>query len=90
MENKTAVEIYSDEIFKILGDTVNSFTIEQTLANHYALKQALEIMEQQIIDAYMKGIECNIENGFAFEDLYAKKYYEQTFKKFNNGIKKIF
>jgi hypothetical protein len=49
----TAVEWYSNKLIEILGDMCNEFTQEQTLANHYALKQANELFEQQIKDAYV-------------------------------------
>jgi hypothetical protein len=49
---QTAVEWYSNKLLEILGESVNNFTTEQTMANHYALKQAKLMFEQQIKDAY--------------------------------------
>jgi hypothetical protein len=46
MSKQTAVEWYSDKLLEILEDKVNEFTLEQTLANHYALKQA-KAMEKE-------------------------------------------
>lgn len=60
MENKkkqTAIEWLSDKIIEILGDKCNELTIEQTLKNHHAFKQALEMEKQQIIDAFVEGCE---------------------------------
>jgi hypothetical protein len=71
----TAVEWYSNKLIEILGDMCNEFTQEQTLANHYALKQANELFEQQIIDAYIEGYSSNLNAGNS------KKYYNETYKK---------
>jgi hypothetical protein len=49
---QTAVEWYSNKLVEILGDMCNEFTQEQTLANHYALKQAKEMEKQQIEKMY--------------------------------------
>ena len=60
MENKkkqTAIEWLSDKIIEILGEKCNELTIEQTLKNQYAFKQALEMEKQQIIDAFVEGCE---------------------------------
>jgi predicted solute-binding protein len=46
-KQQTAVEWYSDKLLNILGESVNNFTKEQTLANHYALKEAKE-MEKEL------------------------------------------
>jgi hypothetical protein len=46
----TAVEWYSNKLVEILGDMCNEFTQEQTLANHYALKQAKEMEKEQMIE----------------------------------------
>ncbi len=63
---KTAVEWYSDKLLDILGDKVNEFTQEQTLANHYALKQAKEMeKEQRQKDTnygYSQGYDDGIKN----------------------------
>jgi hypothetical protein len=53
----------------------NEFTQEQTLANHYALKQANELFEQQIKDAYIEGYSSNLNAGDS------EKYYNETYKK---------
>ena len=70
---QTAVEWYSNKLVEILGDMGNEFTQEQTLANHYALKQAKEMEKGQIIDAYKFG---------NLSDVYFKpeQYYNETFK----------
>jgi prolyl oligopeptidase PreP (S9A serine peptidase family) len=81
----TAVEWYSNKLIEILGDMCNEFTQEQTLANHYALKQANELFEQQIKDAYVYGFkECEKihEKVFFIQDL-SDDYYLQTYKKDN-------
>jgi hypothetical protein len=36
--------------------------------------------KEQIETAFIKGIECGVNNEYAFEDLHAKNYYSQTFK----------
>jgi hypothetical protein len=80
---QTAVEWYSNKLVEILGDMCNEFTQEQTLANHYALKQANELFEQQIRDAYVYGFkECEKihEETFFIQDL-SEQYYNETFKK---------
>ena len=71
----TAVEWYSNKLVEILGDMCNEFTQEQTLANHYALKQALEMEKQQIIDAYIEGYSSNLNAADS------EKYYNETYKK---------
>ena len=75
----TAVEWYSNKLIEILGDMCNEFTQEQTLANHYALKQANELFEQQIIDAYeySYGV-ASFKTGTTSE-----QYYDETYKKNN-------
>jgi cell division protein FtsB len=50
----TAVEWYSNKLVEILGDMCNEFTQEQTLANHYALKQAKEMEKLQAERSYSK------------------------------------
>jgi len=71
----TAVEWYSNKLVEILGDMCNEFTQEQTLANHYALKQAKELFEQQIIEAHKDGAMFEMDS-----DRYAEKYYDRTYK----------
>jgi hypothetical protein len=73
---QTAVEWYSNKLVEILGDMCNEFTQEQTLANHYALKQAKEMEKEQISKAY-------IEASPRLEDITkesAEQYYNETFK----------
>lgn len=78
---KTAVEWYSDKLLEILGDKVNEFTKEQTLANHYALKQSKELEKQQIIDAwensYRHGACVNEDK----DKYHGSQYYNETFNK---------
>ena len=57
---QSAVEWYSDKLLEILGESVNSFTTEQTMANHYALKRANEIFKQQIMEAHFQGIKKTV------------------------------
>ena len=93
--NISAVDWYSDKLLQILGESANNFTIEQTLANRYALKQANEIFKQQVISA---GNTCALKQVIhirkvdlmSLEELedYAKEeainvgqeYYNETFK----------
>ena len=76
----TAVEWHSNKLVEILGDMCNEFTQEQTLANHYALKQAKEMEKQQIIDAFNAGV--NSEDFFCppFEISESEQYYNETYK----------
>ena len=82
---ETALEWYSDKLLEILGDNVNLFTKEQTLANHYALEQAKEMEKQQIKDAYDQGSEAGYElaknddftEGYKTKE--AEQYYNETF-----------
>jgi hypothetical protein len=71
----TAVEWYSNKLVEILGDMCNEFTQEQTLANHYALKQANELFEQQIKDAWKSG-DTNGRIGILKTK---EQYYNETF-----------
>jgi hypothetical protein len=76
MENKqTSIDWYSDKLLEILGELVNNFTTEQTMANHYALKQAKEMHKKEIIDTWFDGI-SNWDN-----EKEAEQYYEQTYGK---------
>jgi hypothetical protein len=43
-KQQTAVEWYSDKLLNILGESVNNFTKEQTLANHYAIPKLLHYL----------------------------------------------
>lgn len=37
--------------------------------------------EKEIIEtSFLKGIECGVNNEYAFEDLHSKNYYSKTFK----------
>ena len=61
MENKqTSVEWYSNKLVEILGDMCNEFTQEQTLANHYALKQAKEMEEEQHKETFKQSRQAKI------------------------------
>lgn len=73
----TAVEWYSDKLLETLGDNVNLFTKEQTLANHYALEQAKEIEKEQRIDC-LKTLLFDISQGKDVENI--ELYYNETFK----------
>jgi len=72
---KTAMQEYSDKLMCILGDMCNNFTQEQTLANHYALKEALEKEKEQIIEAYHIGC-SNWDNDLSD----GETHYNETFK----------
>jgi len=78
MKKQTAVQWYSDKLLEILGDKVNEFTQEQTLANHYAFQQAKEMEKEQIQDAYYHGIwldESKVHSPYiAAEDYYTSTY----------------
>ena len=73
---QTAVEWYSNKLVEILGDMCNEFTQEQTLANHYALKQANKLFEQQIKDAWKSG-DTNGRIGILKTK---EQYYDETYK----------
>jgi hypothetical protein len=76
MEKKqTAVQWLSDKLCEILGDKCNELTQEQTLANHYAIKQALQMEREHIEEAFNGGM-CFYHMGF----IDASDYYTQTFK----------
>jgi hypothetical protein len=77
---QTAVEWYSNKLLEILGESVNNFTTEQTMANHYALEQAKEMFEKQIEDAWENGYEhgaCVNEDKNKYHGI---QYYNETFK----------
>jgi hypothetical protein len=77
---QTAVEWYSDKLLEILEDNVNLFTKEQTLANHYALKQAKEMEKQQIIDAYKDSTSQFSVDARIDYPKSAEQYYNEQFK----------
>ena len=85
---QTAVEWYSNKLVEILGDMCNEFTLEQTLANHYALKQAKEMEKQQIIDvANIPKEQRWYENKY---DSCGEQYYFETYKnEMKEGTNKI-
>jgi hypothetical protein len=81
MDNKTAVEWYSDKLLNILGESVNNFTKEQTLANHYALKEAKEMEKEQIAKAFDDGdynYHYSRKTGDDFEN--GKEYFNELYK----------
>jgi hypothetical protein len=57
MARQTAVEWYANRIGEILGDMCNQFTVEQTLANYYAIKQAKAMEREQIEEAFNEAVE---------------------------------
>jgi hypothetical protein len=75
IENKqqTAVEWYSDKLLEIIGELVNNFTKEQTLANHYALKQSKEMEKEQHWATWGNGV-ANAENEKLFQDHWNETY----------------
>ena len=76
---QTAVEWYSNKLLEILGESVNNFTTEQTMANHYALEQAKEMFEKQIEDAFEKGFITTQWD--KTKENKAEQYYNETFNK---------
>lgn len=77
MEKKqTAVQWLTDRLCEILGDKCNELTQEQTLANHYAIKQALQMEREQIEEAFVAGD----ERGTKDIPFNAEQYYTKTFK----------
>lgn len=80
----TAVEWLSDKLVEILGDKCNELTQEQTLANHYAIKQALQMEREQIEEAFFKGhndgynagVSCYDQVEFQSGDIYYTQTYE--------------
>lgn len=74
---QTSIEWYSNKLLEILGDKVNEFTQEQTLANHYILKQAKEMHKQETINTFDEG---KFEGRFNGEKR-GEQYYQETFKK---------
>jgi len=44
------------------------------------IDELMELEKETIETAFLKGIECGVNNEYAFEDLHAKNYYTQTFK----------
>jgi len=82
-KKQTAIKWLSDKIIEILGDKCNELTIEQTLKNHHAFKQALEMEKQQIIDAFVEGCEDTYGIDEPNEDYpdaeSAKDYYSKIY-----------
>jgi DNA polymerase III delta subunit len=76
MEDITAVEWYSNKLLEILGESVNNFTTQQTMANHYALKQAKEMEKKQIIDA----MDICQRTDFYVKYESSEQYYNETYK----------
>ena len=76
---QTAVEWYSNKLVEIHGDMCNEFTQEQTLANHYALKQALEMEKEQIIEAH--GLIAKLQEDGSHKLISGKQYYDETYQK---------
>jgi len=76
--NKTAVQVIIDfinenKVFKMSNQIlVKSF---DDLLTEVSLLE-----KKQIETAFLNGIECGVNNEYAFEDLHAKNYYSQTFK----------
>jgi hypothetical protein len=77
MSNKkqTAVEWYSDKLMEILGDKCLEFTTEQTMANHYAFKQAKAMEKDRITDAFNEG-QALIVGGRLIQ---GQQYYDETY-----------
>jgi hypothetical protein len=80
MSNKqqTALEWYSDKLLDILGELVNNFTIEQTLANHYALKKAEEMEKEQIKNAHGDE-QSKLQDDGTWRVQTAEEYYNETY-----------
>ena len=78
MANKqqTAVEWLADKLIDTLGDKCNELSVNQTLKNHYAIKQALQMEREQIEQAYWDGgqdVPLNSDR--------CVEYYNETFSK---------
>lgn len=79
MKQKTAVEWYSDKLMEILGDKCNEFTKEQTLSNHYALKQAKELEKRQIVEA-RQSVPLQMKRlGWNTNAIDGEQYYTQNY-----------
>lgn len=44
------------------------------------IDELMELEKETIETTFLKGVECGVNNEYAFEDLHAKNYYSQTFK----------
>ncbi len=75
MAKQTAVEWYANRIGEILGDMCNQFTVEQTLANYYAIKQAKAMEREQIYETFVDGS----ERGTKDIPFNCEQYFTQTY-----------
>lgn len=81
-KQQTAVEWYSDRLLEILGDMVNQFTPKQTLANHYAIREAKAMEKEQHLKTFddASDIEYNYHinnvDRIEFEQYYTETYGE--------------
>jgi hypothetical protein len=81
----TAVEWLADKMVEILGNKCNELSVDQTLRNHYAFKQALEMEQTQTVKAYEAGQEDEYQyhvNAVPRTD--SEQYYTDTYGKERN------
>lgn len=71
-------------VLKELKEFINS---EDCHIDQYAvsiveakINELIEKERTQIIEAFENGVNCGVENEFAFSDLYAQNYYTKNFK----------
>lgn len=68
-------ELYSEmEKLKKINNTIAITDIQRMIGNYYIDKEK-EIIEE----SHLKGIQWGSENEISFEDLYSKKYFNETF-----------
>lgn len=91
-KKQTAVQWLADKIAEIPGDKCNELTQEQTLANHYAIKQALQMEREQIEEASFNGVKIGVMNcsydkieniiecDYSFAQKECSEYYTQTYE----------
>ncbi len=84
-KKQTAVEWYSNKLFEILGDMCNEFTQEQTLANHYALKQAKEMEKKRIENTWIAALDYGIEKMKGLNVLESKDAFETFYNETYGG-----
>ena len=84
-KKQTAVQWLTDKLVEILGDKCNELTKEQTLANHYAIKQDLQMEREQMIDLVqsLKDYTNESHNILGHDEREASEfvdiYYTQTY-----------
>ena len=81
MEKQTAVEWFSDNVWKLKSQLENKeITLFQFCSAYFKrYEQAKEIEKEQITGAYMSALPYGLE--YSHYDKYANKYYNETYKK---------